>query len=109
MLWQTIKAYWKGITTIVIGGGALLGTLWAGSGFVFAMDDYKEDVDETIVLAQVADQKADQALEWQRLQMEREKMAAREERKKWRSILKLCMDGTIKDKKVCAEATAALK
>ena len=61
------------------------------------------------MLAQVADQKADEALEWQRMQMEREKTEARAERKKWRAIVKMCMDGTITDKTVCAEAMSELK
>ena len=110
MLWRTIQEYWRGITKTIVGSAALLGAVWGLSGYVFAADDYKEDLDETIVLAQVADKKADEALEWQRLQMEREKIAAREQRKYWRSILKMCMDGTIKsDSPQCNEARAEMK
>ena len=109
MIWRTIQEYWRGITKTIVGLAALLGAVWGLSGYVFAADDWVEKVDAGVELAQVADQKGNQALEWQRLQMEREKMAAREERKKWRAIIKMCMDGTIKDKAVCAEAEAALK
>jgi hypothetical protein len=109
MIWQKVKAYWRLITATSVGVIALATAAWTASGYVFAVDDWKEGVDEAVVVAQVADTKADQALEWQRLQMEREKTEARAERKKWREIVKLCMDGTIKDQKVCAEAMAALK
>ena len=109
MIWAKVKVYWRSIIATVIGIGALLGAVWTITGPVFAADDWKEKVDASCVVAQVAKDQSDQALEWQRLQMEREKTEAREERKKWRAIIKMCMDGTIKDKSVCAEATAALK
>jgi len=109
MIWQTIQSYWKSISVVSATGMAILGALWAGSGYVVQADDRIEKWDKACVTAQVAKEQSDQALDWQRLQMEREKAEARSERKKWREIVKLCMDGTIKDQKVCAEAMAALK
>ena len=109
MIWQTVKNYWKRITAVTASVAAVLGVLWGASGYVFAVDDRMELWDEGVVVAQAADSKADQALKWQEMQMEREKAEARAERKKWRAIIKMCMDGTIKDKSVCAEAQAALR
>lgn len=109
MIWQTAKAYWKRISAIILGVGAVLGMLWGASGYVFAVDDWVEVVDAGVVVAQVADTKADEALEWQRLQVQREQMEAQQEREKWRKVVELCLAGIITDQKVCAEATAALK
>jgi hypothetical protein len=109
MIWQMVRTYWKRITGIIIGAATLIGALWALSGYVVRADDKMDQWDQACVVAQVAKDQSDEALEWQRLQMERERAEERAERKKWRAILKMCMDGTITDKKVCAEATAALK
>ena len=110
MIWQTVKSYWVRIAGGLVSAGAVLGVLWAGSGFVFAADDRIEKWDANCIVAQVAKDQSDEALEWQRMQMEREKTEAREQRKYWRSILKMCMDGVIKsDAPQCNEARAALK
>lgn len=109
MSWQTAKTYWKRITGIILGTAALLGAIWSLSGYVVKADDRIDKWDEACVVAQVAKEQSDQALEWMRIQAQREQEAAKQERLKWQKILQLCLDGTIKDQKVCAEATAALK
>jgi hypothetical protein len=110
MIWAKLRAYWKGITATVAGVATALGILWALSGYVVQADDWKDKVDASCVVAQVAKEQSDQALEWQRLQMEREKNEARAERKKWKAILELCLNGTIpSNNPECAKAQAALK
>lgn len=109
MIWQTLKAYWKRITAIAVSVGAVLGMLWTGSGYVIQADDWVDEAEVSHQVAQVAKDQSDQALEYQKLQVEREKAAAAQEREKWRKVLELCLSGIIQDKPTCAEAQAALK
>ena len=109
MIWRTAKAYWKRITGTILGAAALLGAIWALSGYVVQADDKIDQWDQACVVAQIAKDQSDEALEWQRLQTERERAEAKQEREKWRKVLELCLSGIIKDKATCAEAQAALK
>jgi len=109
MLWQTIKSYWRGITKTILASSALLGVLWAGSGYVFAIDDYKEDVDETIVLAQTNEKSLEQLVEIQQAAAREEEADLKARRAVYRDRAKQCMAGKLNDPALCAEAYEALK
>lgn len=109
MIWQTLKAYWKRITAVAVSGAAVLGMFWTASGYVIQADDWLDEAEVSHVLAQTANTKADKLLEYQQREIEREQREAEQQRAKWLEIWKLCMAGTITDKKLCAEAAAALK
>lgn len=109
MIWRTFKTYWVRITAGLVSTGAVLALFWGASGYVFAVDDYIEDADASHLVAQVAKDQSDQALEWQRLQMEREKAAAQQEREMWRKVVEMCLAKEVNNPQRCAEAEAALK
>ena len=109
MLWQTVKSYWRGIVVTLGGISAVLGALWAGSGFVFAADDYKEAVDNTIVLAQTNEKSLEQLVEIQQAAAREKEADLKARLAVYRERAKLCMAEKLNDPALCAEAYEALR
>ena len=106
---EKLRAYWKRIAAVIASVGVVAGFLYGAGEVGVKADDWVDAASASHLVAQVAKDRADQALEYQRLAVEREMAAAVQEREKWRAILQFCLDKTITDPKVCAEAEAKMK
>ena len=99
---ERIKAYWKSITAITASIAALIGTLYAGGGYLMQVG------------TAIANEPAQQATIEQLVKLEQQRaITAEADLKAEKAVMdertKLCLSGKLTDKELCATVGVAVE
>ena len=99
---ERIKAYWKSITAITASVAALIGTLYAGGGYLMQVG--------TAIANEPAQQATiEQLVEFQRAVVAEKEADLKANQRVMDERTKLCLSGKLTDKELCATVGVAVE